>query len=73
MQLTKAYVTETSCNQLLIDSATSLLMIYLPILNNVAMSFYIVIALYYLLTYVLYITIVYCNLHCVYVVVIAQG
>ena len=30
MQLTKAYVDKTSCNQLLIDSATSLLTIYLP-------------------------------------------
>ena len=40
MQQTKAYVAETSCNQLLIDSATSLLTIYSPILNNVAMSLY---------------------------------
>ena len=31
MQLPKAYAAKTSCNQLLIDSSTSLLTIYLPI------------------------------------------
>ena len=41
MQLMKAYVAETlDCNQLLIDSATSLLTIYSPIVNNVVMSLY---------------------------------
>ena len=40
MQLTKAYVAKISCNQLLIDFATSLLTIYLPILNSIAMSLY---------------------------------
>ena len=37
---------ETSCNQLLIDSATSLLTIYSPILNNIAMSLYDIISLH---------------------------
>ena len=40
MQLMKAHVAETlACNQL-IDSATSLLTIYSPIVNNVVMSLY---------------------------------
>ena len=38
-QLTKAYVAKTSCNQLfLIESATCMLKIDLPVINKVAMS-----------------------------------
>ena len=39
-QLMKAFVAETSCNQLLIDSATYLLTINSPTLKSVAMSLY---------------------------------
>ena len=40
MQLTKAFLAEASCNQLLIDSATYLLTINSPTLKSVAMSLY---------------------------------
>ena len=40
MQLTKAYMAEMSCNQLLTDFATSLLAIYLTVFNNIALSPY---------------------------------
>ena len=40
MQVMKAYVAETSYIQLLIDFATSLLTIHLPVLNNAAVSLY---------------------------------
>ena len=40
LQLLKAFVAKTSCNQLLIDSAMYLLTINLPTLKSVAMSLY---------------------------------
>ena len=40
MQLTKAFVAETSCDQLLIDSAMYLLTINMPALKSVAMNLY---------------------------------
>ena len=46
MQLMKAFVAKTSCNQLLIDSATYLLTINLPTLKSVAMSLYNIIQSY---------------------------